>query len=240
MSTLGVIAASEPHTAEAGAALLRRGGNAVDAIVAAKLVATVTELPLTSLGGGGACLWGSADNGYKVLDFFAATPGRGLTSPPNLDFAPVTVDFGETTQTFPVGKAAAAVPGELVGLLELHRRAGRVPLREVVAPAVALARDGFPLSAQIAAIIALVAPIGRRSPEVARLFFPREVLPQAGDRLSNPDLGDFLHALGEGDAKALIARYWASLVGHFGPEQGGLITAQDVACLLYTSPSPRD
>ena len=51
----GVIAASEPHTAEAGARILRRGGNAIDAIVGAKLAATVTELPLTSLGGGG-CL----------------------------------------------------------------------------------------------------------------------------------------------------------------------------------------
>jgi hypothetical protein len=76
MSIRGVIAASEPHTAEAGARLLRRGGNAVDAIVAAKLAATVTELPLTSLGGGGACVWGDAADGYEVLDFFAAThPG---------------------------------------------------------------------------------------------------------------------------------------------------------------------
>jgi gamma-glutamyltranspeptidase/glutathione hydrolase len=65
-------------------------------------------------------------------------------------------------------EAAAAVPGELVGLLELHRRAGRVPLREVVAPAVAWARDGFTVSPQIAMIIALVAPIARRSPAVAK------------------------------------------------------------------------
>jgi gamma-glutamyltranspeptidase/glutathione hydrolase len=229
MGILGVIAASEPHTAEAGACLLRRGGNAVDAIVAAKLAATVTELPLTSLGGGGACIWGDADDGYKVLDFFAATPGRGLASPPRLDFAPVTVDFGRTTQVFHVGRAAAAVPGELVGLLELHRRAGRVPLREVVAPAVAWARDGFTVSPQIAMIISLVAPIARRSPTVANLFFPRGVLPQAGDRLSNPDLGDFLYALGEGDTDTHVARYWAALVANFGPAQGGLITAEDVA-----------
>jgi gamma-glutamyltranspeptidase/glutathione hydrolase len=229
MGILGVIAASEPHTAEAGACLLRRGGNAVDAIVAAKFAATVTELPLTSLGGGGVCLWGDADAGYKVLDFFATTPGRGLGSPPPLDFAPVTVDFGRTTQVFHVGRGAAAVPGELVGLLELHRRAGRVPLREVVAPAVASARDGFTVSPQIAMIIALVAPIVRRSPAVAKRFFPRGILPQAGDRLSNPELGDFLHALGEANTDSHVARYWASLVDNFGPAQGGLITAQDVA-----------
>ncbi|WP_291994407.1 gamma-glutamyltransferase [Candidatus Accumulibacter sp. ACC003] len=225
----GVIAASEPHTAEAGAQVLRQGGNAVDAMVAAKLAATVTELPLTSLGGGGACVWGNADDGYQVLDFFAATPGLGVASRAALDFAPVTVDFGQTTQVFHVGKGAAAVPGELLGLLELHRRGGRVALHKLVAPAVALARDGFVVSEQIATIIALVAPIARRSPAVERLFFPKGVQPQAGDRLANPDLGDFLQALGEGDPATQVARYWASLVEHFGPAHGGLITAQDVA-----------
>ena len=229
MGTGGVIAASEPHTAVAGTRLLRRGGNAVDAIVAAKLAAAVTELPLTSLGGGGVCIWGNAADGYQVLDFFAVAPGRGVDVPASLDFAPVTVDFGQTTQVFHVGKGAAAVPGKLCGLLELHRRAGRLPLRDVVAPAAAWARDGFPLSLQIATIVGLIAPIARRSPLVARLFLPAGRLPQAGDRLANPDLGDFLHALGEGDADAQLARYETALCEHFGPAHGGLITASDVA-----------
>ncbi|WP_299069897.1 gamma-glutamyltransferase [Accumulibacter sp.] len=229
MSIRGVIAASDPHTAVAGARMLRRGGNAVDAIVAAKLAATVTELPLTSLAGGGACLWGDARDGYEVVDFFAAMPGRGLAAFPVLDFAPVAVDFGQTTQTFHVGKGAAAVPGELVGLLELHRRAGRLSLAEVVAPAVAWARDGFMVSPQIARIAAVITPIVSRSPAVARLFFPGEHMLQAGDRLANPDLGDFLHALGAGNPAVQVAQYWSSLVDHFGPAHGGLITAADVA-----------
>lgn len=229
MGTGGVIAASEPHTAVAGTRLLRRGGNAVDAIVAAKLTATVSELPLTSLGGGGVCIWGNAAGGYQVLDFFAMAPGRGVDTPRSLDFAPVTVDFGQTTQVFHVGKGAAAVPGQLLGLLELHRRAGRLPLRDVVAPAAAWARDGFPVSPQIAGIVALIAPIARRSPLVAGLFLPDGRLPQAGDRLANPALGDFLYALGEGDVDSQVARYRASLCEHFGPAHGGLITASDVA-----------
>jgi gamma-glutamyltranspeptidase/glutathione hydrolase len=228
-SIRGVIAASEAHTAAAGARLLRRGGNAIDAIVAAKLAATVTELPLTSLGGGGVCLWGDVDDGYEVLDFFAAAPGRGLATLPKLDFAPITVDFGQATQVFHIGKAAAAIPGELVGLLALHRRAGRRSLREVVAPAATWARDGFRVSPQIAMIAGLIAPITRHSPTVARLFLPGGQLPKAGDRLANPELGDFLHALGEDDPDTQVAKYWESLVDHFGPAHGGLITAQDVA-----------
>lgn len=229
MSIHGVIAASEPHTALAGARVLRRGGNAVDAIVAAKFAATVTELPLTSLGGGGACVWGDADNGYEILDFFAAAPGVGLSAQPALAFVPVTVDFGQTTQIFHIGKGAAAVPGELVGLLALHRRAGRLPLRDIVAPAAAWARDGFAVSPQIAMITALIAPIARCSPSVEALFLAGGRLPQAGERLANPDLGDFLHSLGEGDPDAQVASYWASLVEHFGPLDGGLITPADVA-----------
>lgn len=239
MRTRGVIAASEPHTAEAGAKILRRGGNAVDAIVAAKLAACVTEMPLTSLGGGGACVFGSAKDGYRVLDFFASTPGRGHLRPtgtegipswsrPDLDFAPVTVDFGPTKQTYHVGKASVALPGELVGLLELHRRAGRLELRDIVEPAAGWARRGFEVSPQIAGIVGMLGPIARRSPDVARTFFHDGRMPVAGDTLSNPDLGDFLHELGNGNADAQVARYWDALVENFGPQSGGLITREDV------------
>ncbi|HMV04313.1 MAG TPA: gamma-glutamyltransferase [Accumulibacter sp.] len=229
MSARGVIAASEPHTALAGARILRRGGNAVDAIVAAKLAATITELPLTSLGGGGACIWGNAAKGYEVVDFFATTPGRGLPALPTLDFLPITVDFGQAAQVFHIGKAAAAVPGELVGLLHLHQRGGRLPLREVVAPAADWARNGFIVSPQISMMAGLIAPILLHSPSVAALFCPLGHVARAGERLANPRLGDFLHALGEGKADEQLDRYWTSLVEHFGPAQGGLITAHDAA-----------
>lgn len=229
MKTSGVIAASAPHSAEAGVRLLRQGGNAVDAIVAAKFAATVTELPLTSLGGGGACLWGSAQSGYHLLDFFGSVPGTGLQSLPTFDFSPVTVDFGQTTQIFHVGRAAVAVPGELVGLLDLHQRAGRLPLRAVLAPAQAWASDGFTVSPQIAMMAAVIAPIVGWSPSVAQLFFVDGRLVRGGERLTNPALGEFLRLLGEGDPGWQVARYWASLVEQFGPAHGGLLTADDVA-----------
>jgi gamma-glutamyltranspeptidase/glutathione hydrolase len=165
---------------------------------------------------------------------------RDSDSPPwpILDFAPITVDFGETSQIFHIGKGAAAVPGELVGLLALHRRAGRLPLREVVAPAVAWARDGFRASPQIAMIAGLIAPIASHSPTVRRLFLPAERLPRAGDRLANPELGDFLQALGDGSPDAQVATFRAALVEHFGPEHGGLISAEDVAAYAPVTRAP--
>ncbi len=229
MKTRGVIAASEPHSAEAGVRLLRQGGNAVDAIVAAKFAATVTEFPLTSLGGGGACLWGSAAVGYHLLDFFGSVPGAGLDCRPKLDFAPVTVDFGQTTQIFHVGRGAVAVPGELVGLLDLHRRAGRLPLRAVLSPAQAWANDGFTVSPQIAMMAGIIAPIVGWSPSVSRLFFIDGRPVRGGERLRNPALGEFLRRLGEGDPAREVARYWALLAEQFGPAHGGLLTTDDVA-----------
>jgi gamma-glutamyltranspeptidase/glutathione hydrolase len=228
MAVRGVIAASEPHTARAGARILRAGGNAVDAIVAAKLTACVTEMPLTSLGGGGTCLWGTERDGFKALDFFAVTPGLGLMHRPELDFQPMMVDFGPTTQTYHVGRAAAAVPGELVGLLELHQRAGRLDLRTVVAPAVEAGREGFAVSPQIAMIVGMLGPIARRSPEVAATFFHDHQTPVAGQRLSNPHLADFLVELAGPGSAAALAGYWELLVREFGPERGGLLTRADV------------
>jgi gamma-glutamyltranspeptidase/glutathione hydrolase len=229
MTIRGVVAASEPNTAEAGARLLREGGNAVDAIVAAKLAATVVELPLTSLGGGGACVWGHPRTGFRVLDFFSSVPGLGVERPATLDFHPITVDFGPTRQTYHVGRAAAAVPGELEGLLALHEAGGRLPLSAVVAPAVSLARDGFAVSPQISMILGMLAPIGRVSEAVSRAFLPTGEVPAPGDRLSNPELGDFLHGLGAGRAAELVQQARALLVTGFGPERGGMISAEDIA-----------
>src|ERR671923_56694 len=76
MSKRGAVAAGHPLTAEAGAAILREGGNAVDAAVAAVLTSFVTESPLTGLGAGGFMLVHSGDEDV-LLDFFVEVPGRG-------------------------------------------------------------------------------------------------------------------------------------------------------------------
>src|SRR5690606_1875869 len=139
----GAVAAGDRQTAEAGAQVLREGGSAVDAICAAAFAAFVVEPPLCSPAGAGALLFGDVHHGFHLLDFFACAPGLGLKAPPaRLDFHVVDVDFGPTVQQFHVGRGSVAVPGALPGLLEAHRRAGRLPLPEVLAPAIALARHG--------------------------------------------------------------------------------------------------
>jgi gamma-glutamyltranspeptidase / glutathione hydrolase len=135
----GAIAAGHPLTAEAGAAVLREGGNAVDALLAAAFTAFVTEGPLTGPAGGGFALIHEPSGVTTVLDCFFAVPTSGLG-----EMEELVIDFGDAgTQVFHVGDGSVAVPGLLAGLEELHRRFATRAWSDLVDPAVELARTGF-------------------------------------------------------------------------------------------------
>ena len=204
--------------------MLREGGNAVDAICAAALTAFVAEAPLCGPGGAGVLLAGTAER-LQVLDAFSVVPGRGLPSRPPLDFHEVTVDFGGAEQVFHVGRGAVAVPGTLLGLWQAHARLGRLPRSVMVQPAVELGRRGCEPSAKMRGIVEIIRPIVTLSPVTAALFFDA----QGAVRLSNPRLADFLEALAvEGEA-LLHGPLAQALLRACGPEQGGLLTAEDLA-----------
>src|ERR671925_1486149 len=143
----GAVAAGHPLTAQAGARILEQGGNAVDACIAAGFVSWVAESPLTGPGAGGFMLVHRArDRSDRLLDFFVAIPGRGSNeSAAAMDEVEVPFDT-HTLQLFRIGGASCAVPGAVAGLGEAHRLYGRMPWRELVAPAAELARTGVTLS----------------------------------------------------------------------------------------------
>src|ERR1700759_4726218 len=139
----GVVAAGHPESAEAGAAMLRAGGNAVDAAVAAVLASFAVESPLTGLGAGG-FMTVHAGGETTLLDFFVAAPGLDGT-PRAGELAPVDVVFdAETVQTFYVGPVSCGVPGTPAGLVEALRRFGSMPLPELVQPPIRRACRGGP------------------------------------------------------------------------------------------------
>ena len=131
----GVVAAGHPLTAEAGAEVLREGGNAVDAAVCAVLASFAVESPLTGFGAGGFMM---VHRGAEtvLIDFFVAAPGKdGIER--GAELVPVPVHFdAETVQTFYVGPASCGVPGTAAGLELALRRFGSVPLAELVGPGV--------------------------------------------------------------------------------------------------------
>ncbi|HET8968906.1 MAG TPA: gamma-glutamyltransferase [Gaiellaceae bacterium] len=135
----GAIAAGHPLTADAGARVLRDGGNAVDALLAAAFTAFVTEGPLTGPAGGGFALVHEPAGETTVHDCFFAVPATGLG-----EMEELVIDFGDAgTQVFHVGAGSVAVPGLLAGLEEVHARFATREWAELVQPAVALAREGF-------------------------------------------------------------------------------------------------
>ena len=130
----GAVAAGHPATAEAGAAVLRAGGNAVDAAVAAVLTSFVAEPLLTGLAAGGYLLVVPPDDDAVLLDFFVEAPGRGLDPADRAPLRAVTIDFGDATQVFHVGAASCGTYGVPAGLAAAVEMFGRMPLAELTAP----------------------------------------------------------------------------------------------------------
>lgn len=189
----GAIAAGHPVTAEVGAGVLRRGGNAVDACIAAGFASWVTESPLTGPGGAGFMLVHTArDARTRVLDFFAAAPS-GAREPPE----EVTIVFeGSQTQVFRVGTGTCAVPGAPAGLEVAHRSYGSLPWRDLVAPAVELARAGVDVTPGQAVLHEILRPVLADTPAADA---------EAGSRLAWPELAGTLERIARRGAAALYA-----------------------------------
>ena len=155
----GVVAAGHPLTAEAGAAALREGGNAVDAAVAAVLMSFVAESPLTGPGAGGFMLVHTAGGENHLLDFFVAAPGRGLASLEPAELQPIDVKFAENAiQRFNVGPSSCGAYGTTLGLAQAAERFGTLPLGELCAAPARAAREGLEVVPMQAFLFTILGP----------------------------------------------------------------------------------
>src|SRR5947208_3611148 len=137
------VAAGHPATAEAGAAVLEAGGTAADAAVAAVAASCVSETVMTGLlGGGHAVDWDAEAGCAWHLDCFCTAP-----SVSGAELVHMRVPFGEELVHYAIGPASCAVPGVPAGLGALHERFGRMPWRDLLEPAMRLARIGVELPA---------------------------------------------------------------------------------------------
>lgn len=188
----GALAAGHPLTAGAGAEVLRAGGNAVDACIAAGVVSWICESPLTGPGGGGFLLVHHVDDARtQLLDFFVAVPERPA-SPSEL--IGLVVDFGDSQQVFYTGPMSVAVPGTVLGFWEAVARWGSMPWADLLAPAVKLAREGVILNEPQGYLHKILDPLLRYSPEGDATYGPGRAL-RAGERFVVPELADTLEQL---------------------------------------------
>jgi gamma-glutamyltranspeptidase / glutathione hydrolase len=224
----GVVAAGHPLTAEAGARVLREGGNAVDAAVAAMLVSFATEPLLTGLGAGGYMLVAGAGREPTLLDFFVQAPTR-VGDGSEAELRGIDVSFGDAAQVFHIGAASCGVYGTPAGVCEAVRRWGTVSLQDLAAPAAQLAREGVVLNAGQAYVAEILADLLTSTPECAALWAPEGHILREGELLRNAELGDALLHLARDGAEPFYRGDIAAAVCDWLRGHGGSLTSEDLA-----------
>ena len=224
----GVVAAGHPLTAQAGARVLREGGNAVDAAVGAMLVSFAAEPLLTGLGAGGYMLVAGGGVEPALLDFFVQAPTR-LGDGSEAALRAIDVSFGDARQVFHVGPASCGVYGTPAGVCEALRRWGSVPLEDLAAPAARLAREGVALNASQAYVAEILVDLLTSTPECAALWAPEGRLLREGEVLRNPELGEALLRLASDGAEPFYRGDIATAVCGWLDERGGSLRAADLA-----------
>lgn len=226
----GVVAAGHPRTARAGADVLRAGGNAVDAAVAAVLMSFAAESPLTGPGAGGFMLVHTAAGESHLLDFFVAAPGRGLTGSQPAPLVPIEVVFAaDSTQVFHVGPSSCGVYGTTLGVAEALERFGTARLADLTGPAAQAAREGVEVGPMQEYLLGILSPIFCSTPEGRALYEPAGRPARAGESVRLPELGDLLDRLGAEGPEFLYRGDVAAAVSDWVLDRGGLITRDDLA-----------
>ena len=219
----GMVVSAHPLATDAGVDMLEAGGNAVDAAVATALVISVVEPFSAGIGGGGFLLHLDAASGeVRALDFRERAP-QAASRDMYLD------DSGEVKSRASLdGHLAVGVPGTVAGLAEIHRDRGSLEWTEVVAPAIALAQDGFPVGDRFVGAVERRWEVLSQNPAAMEAFTNDGTPLELGDLLVQPDLAETLEVVAidpqqfyEGDIAEAIA---ADMAAH-----NGLVTTADLA-----------
>src|SRR5437762_3833300 len=216
----GIVAASQPLAARAGVQMLERGGNAVDAGIAANAVLGVVEPQSNGIGGDlFAIVYDARSGAPHGLNASGWTP-RGLS-------AATLTSRGAATMPSS-GIHTVTVPGAVAGWDALRTRLGRLPLADLLAPAIAYAAEGFPVSDVIAAHWGSFADTLAAEPDAARTYLPGGRPPRAGEIFRNGDLAGSLSAIARDGAGAMYEGSIADAILAASRARGGAMTKDDL------------
>ena len=225
IATHGMAATSHPLVSQVALDILKRGGTAVDAAIAAN--ATIGLMEPTGNGVGGdlfAIVW---DAESKKLHGLNAS-GR---SPKSLTLAKLREELRKAGSSTipPRGPLPVSVPGTVDGWFELHGKFGKLPMKELLAPAIAYARDGFPVTEVIAEGWVRNARLLKDYPNFVETFMPGGRAPAKGEIFRNPLLANTLSAIAEGGRDAFYKGDIAQRIDKYMRANGGYLTAADLA-----------
>jgi len=234
-----VIAAGTPITAEAGALIAERGGNAVDAAIAAMIVSMCTDIGIMSPGGGAFITVWPEDDEPVVIDGYAEMPGRGLDSK---SFDPathqVTFDYGgETHQR--VGYGTIATPGAFAGLALASARYGKLPWEQLLEPTIKLIESGFPLTGGAAEYLLFThEAIYSWHPESYQYLHHEDGTPlQQNETVTIPHLSETLDTIAR-DPNALYQGELGRHIAENVRDRGGLLGTEDLRAYRAIARNP--
>ncbi|MGD9584713.1 MAG: gamma-glutamyltransferase [Lysobacterales bacterium] len=186
------IASAQHLATDAGFEVLAKGGNAFDAAIAVTAALAVVENSSSGIGGGGFWLLHRASDGKQVFIDGRETAPAAVQASDYLDAA------GKLDRDRSInGALAAGIPGEPAALVLIAEKYGRLPLAVSLAPAIRLARDGFPLEQRLAEMIAMRREVLQRYPASRKVYLRDGAVPKLGESIRQPDLARTLERLAE-------------------------------------------
>jgi gamma-glutamyltranspeptidase / glutathione hydrolase len=218
----GLVVSDSKLATEAGMEILNRGGNAVDAAIATAFALAVVDQAASGLGGGGfMMIYDARDKRAHALDFRETAPEAAR--------ADLYVRNGKPAPSLSLtGALAVAVPGEVAGLLTAMKRFGSLPLAVLMAPAIRLAIDGFPLDASLRYAIERQASNMKKFPELGRVFLVKDEVPPEGEIIRQPDLGQTLKAIVTEGIDVFYQGWVAQAIADTVKKEGGVLTFDDL------------
>ena len=166
------IAAGHEAVVETAKEVLKAGGNAFDAVVAAFVAGWIAEPCMTGAGGGAFVNLITETGKTYLLDFFCQTPKQKRPSN-QIEFFPVEVNFGTATEIFHIGKGSTAVPGAVAGIFAIHEHFGTIPMKELIQPAIDLAKNGVVINNFQYLDFELLETILRQDSKAERIYFEK-------------------------------------------------------------------
>lgn len=219
-----MVVSAQKLASEAGVAILKKGGNAIDAAVATELALAVTHPVAGNLGGGGFMLIRLANGDVYALDYREKAPLQA-TRAMYLDSA-----GNPSLDKSKIGHLAVGVPGTVAGIMEAHKRFGKLPFKMVVQPAIDLAEKGFPLTRYKAEQLNRFAPLFARF-EGSRKYFTKGDTSkkwQEGDLFIQKDLAESLKRIRDKGRDGFYKGKTAELIIAEMRRGGGLISQDDL------------
>ncbi len=219
-----MVVAESIEAATTGRDILAAGGNAVDAAVATALSLAVTHPTAGNIGGGGFAVVRTGPGKMVSLDFRETAPGAA-TATMFLD------KDGEPTDASRIGHRASGVPGSIAGLYELHRKLGKKPWKELVEPAIKLARDGFTMDEFVSTAFSRVLTRQKleKSAATVAVWMPEGKPLEPGTHIKLPELAKTLERIRDHGPDGFYKGETAAAIVAEMKSGGGLITAEDLA-----------